>query len=156
MSTANNRHKAWQGNTTKEKEERCSRCDVSLIPNYSHCIHNWPVTQEISNSFKFRRVGRACWWLDAFRPLVRIASLLPTSWPEVSILLPPLVAVDVAYPHYHITPLATATFFCSQCGRCGEVRLRNNFVFVPNRLPRLFARWPEMTRPFAQKSAPWE
>ena len=33
-------------------------CEVS---DYSHCIHNWPVTREISNSFKVRRVGPARW-----------------------------------------------------------------------------------------------
>ena len=89
---------------------------------------------------------------------------LPASWPEVSPLLPPLVAVEVTYPHYYITPLAShnghlsskVTFFSSQCGRCEEVQLRNNFVFVPNRLPSLFTRWPEMTRPSPQKSALWE
>ena len=40
---------------------------------YSHCIHYWPVTRELSNSFKFRGVGPARSWHDALRPLVRIA-----------------------------------------------------------------------------------
>ena len=37
---------------------------VYEVYDYSHCIHNWPVTREIGNSFKFRRVGTACWWRD--------------------------------------------------------------------------------------------
>ena len=53
-------------------------CEVS---DYSHCIHNWPVTREIGNSFKFRRVGTARWWRDVLRLLVRIAWFLPASWP---------------------------------------------------------------------------
>ena len=32
-------------------------------------------------SFKFRRVGPARRWYDVLRPLVRIAWLLPASWP---------------------------------------------------------------------------
>ena len=49
--------------------------------NYSHFIHNLPVTQEIRYSFKFRCVGPACYWHDALWPLLRIAWLLPTSGP---------------------------------------------------------------------------
>ena len=74
-----------------------------------------------------------------FVPWLELLSFCPPLGQKFRPLLPPLVEVDVTYPHYHITPLETATFFCSQCGR-GEVRLRNNFVFVPNRLLSLFAR----------------
>ena len=51
--------------------------------NYSHCIHNWPVTREISNVFKFRRVGFAYWWHDTLRTLLRIArpAFLPNLTP---------------------------------------------------------------------------
>ena len=49
--------------------------------NYSHCILNRPVTQEMSNSFKFSRVGPARWLLDALLPLVRNARFLPASCP---------------------------------------------------------------------------
>ena len=52
-----------------------------MTPNYSHCIHNWPVTRERGNSFKFRRVGSARYWHDALRPLLRIARFLLASWP---------------------------------------------------------------------------
>ena len=40
-----------------------------------------PLTQEISNSFKFRRVGPARWLLDALLQLVRNARFLPASCP---------------------------------------------------------------------------
>ena len=50
------------------------------VSDYSHCIHNWPVTQKISNSFKFCRVGCVRWWHDAWWPLVTIPWCLPTSW----------------------------------------------------------------------------
>ena len=49
--------------------------------NYSHFIHNLPVTQEIRYSFKFHCVGPACYWHDALWPLLRIAWLLPASGP---------------------------------------------------------------------------
>ena len=39
----------------------------------------WPVTQEIRNSSKFRRVESAPYWHYALRPLLRIAQFLPTS-----------------------------------------------------------------------------
>ena len=52
-----------------------------MTANYSHCIHNWPETREIGNSFKFRRVGSARYLHDASRPLLRIARFLLASWP---------------------------------------------------------------------------
>ena len=64
---------------------RVIRILTRTLPNlcdyYSHCIQNWPVTQEMTNSFKFRRVGPARWWQDALQPLVRIAWVLPAFWP---------------------------------------------------------------------------
>ena len=36
----------------------------------------------------------------------------------------------------------------------GPTTPRNNFVFVPNRLPTLFTRRPEMTRPLPTKIDP--
>ena len=88
-----------------------------------------------------------------FVPWLELLSFCPPLGQKFRPSYLPWWQVDVTYPHYHITPLATATFFCSQCGRYGEVRLRNNCVFVPNRLLSLFARRPEMTRPSPQKSA---
>ena len=76
---------------------------LSIILNhiFSHCIQNWPVTREISNSLKFCRVEPARWWHVLFLPLLRIAGFLPASWPvrsgrdfKVSPLPPPMVAVD--------------------------------------------------------------
>ena len=52
-----------------------------MTANHSHCIHNWPVTREIGNSFIFRRVVSARCWHDALRPLLRIARFLLASWP---------------------------------------------------------------------------
>ena len=40
----------------------------------------WPVTREISNSSKFRRVWPARWSHDALQPFFRIARFLPPSW----------------------------------------------------------------------------
>ena len=82
--------------------------------NYSHCIHNWPVMREISNVFKFRRVGPACWWHDTLRNCSVFARLFaqPYSWPvqrssefsgsdfKVSPLPPSPLAVDDACPYY--------------------------------------------------------
>ena len=47
----------------------------------SHCIHNWPVMWEMSNSLNFCCVGPARWWHNALLPLVRIARFPPASWP---------------------------------------------------------------------------
>ena len=38
----------------------------------------------------------------------------------------------------------------------GPITTRNDFVFVPNRLPNLFARRPEVTRPLTAKVGPIE
>ena len=76
----------------------------------SHCIHNWPVTREIRNSgsFKFRRVEPARYLHNALRPLLNFVPCLPglgqfsrvkCKWFE-SFFPPPLVVVEVAYPHY--------------------------------------------------------
>ena len=67
-------------------DKTTASCPTNMSPNiisnhiYSHCIHNWPVTREIGNSFNFRRVGPARWWHDALRSLRRIAGFLPASW----------------------------------------------------------------------------
>ena len=72
-----------------------------------YCIQNWPVTREISNSLKFRRVESARCDMFYFGPcleLLGFARLLASSTEfsgsdfKVSPLPPPLVAVDVAYP----------------------------------------------------------
>ena len=44
-------------------------------------MHNWPVTREISKSFKFCHVELAGRWHDALRPLLRITWFLRASWP---------------------------------------------------------------------------
>ena len=68
---------------------------------HSQCIHNWPVTQEISNYFKFCRVWPVRWCMLHGRPCLELTpGKFNGSDLKVSLLPPPLVAVDVAYPLY--------------------------------------------------------
>ena len=100
------------------------RCKVSLYFintwdindltfEYSHCVksrlHYWAVTRQISNPLNFVALGLRAGGMIHCGPrleLLGFSRLLASSTEfigsdlEVSPLPPPLVAVDVAYPHY--------------------------------------------------------
>ena len=58
-------------------------------------------------------------------------------------------------PHRLITT-SNATIRYSLAVDIGPITPRSDFVFVPNRLPNLFTRRPEIPVPFQQKSSPAE
>ena len=64
---------------------------IKTVPNdsYGRIWHDTILTAyvigpwrgKLVTPFKFCRVGPARWWYDALRPLLRIVSFLPASWP---------------------------------------------------------------------------
>jgi len=49
-----------------------------MTANYSHCIHNWPVTREIGNSFKFNSVlGLRAIGMMHYGPFLKLLGFYP-------------------------------------------------------------------------------
>ena len=69
---------------------------------YSHGIHNWPVTREIVLCLHVEGMMhyRPCLELLGVGRLLASSTKFSGNDFKVSPLPPPLVAVDVAYPHY--------------------------------------------------------
>ena len=156
MSTENNKTQGRKGNATKEKEERCSRWDISLIPNYSHGIHNWPVTQEISNPLNSVVLGLRAGGMVHFVPWLELFSFCPPLGLEfLSSYLPwwrltSLTLIIILHPFLPI-PATSPQRPLSSVPSVAVVE-RFDYAIILCSFQIDF-RWPEMTRPSPQKSA---